>query len=260
MRKAVREAKVATSWLHPHAAYEEALAGFIDAILDPASGAAFLADFMVAQARLARYGFLNGLAQTLLKLAAPGVPDCYQGSELWDLRLVDPDNRGPVDFDVRRAKLDAVQAIDLDAPGAAAQVRALCDMPGDGRAKLHVIARALALRARAPDLFAFGDYRPLRATGARAAHVVAFARTLGDDALVAVVPRLVVRLLGGRADALPLGAATWRDTTVTLPAMPGCWRNALTGAALATGPAQDPSHAMLAAILADFPVALLEAA
>src|SRR6185312_6156634 len=203
MLKAAREAKLHTSWIHPHAGYEDALTRFIDAILDPASGAAFLEDFVPAQARLARFGFCNGLAQTLLKLAAPGVPDFYQGSELWDLRLVDPDNRGPVDFGAREAALADVQSIDLDTPGAPARVRALCDTLDDGRAKLHVIARALAMRARTPDLFAGGGYAPLRATGARAAHVVAFTRTLGDEALVAVVPRLVVRLLDGHADRLP---------------------------------------------------------
>jgi (1->4)-alpha-D-glucan 1-alpha-D-glucosylmutase len=257
MLKSAREAKLHTSWIHPHAAYEDALARFIDAILDPATGAAFLDDFLPAQARLARFGSYNGLAQTLLKLAAPGVPDFYQGSELWDLRLVDPDNRGPVDFGAREAALGDVLSIDLDAPGAAARVRALCGTLDDGRAKLHVIARALALRARMPDLFAVGAYAPLRVTGARTAHVVAFARTLGDDALVAVVPRLCVRLLDGDAERLPLGEDVFGDTAVALPGAPRRWRNALTGASLTLDAAP---QALLADLLADFPVALLEAA
>jgi (1->4)-alpha-D-glucan 1-alpha-D-glucosylmutase len=257
MLKAAREAKLHTSWIHPHAGYEDALTRFIDAILDPASGAAFLEDFVPAQARLARFGFCNGLAQTLLKLAAPGVPDFYQGSELWDLRLVDPDNRGPVDFGAREAALADVQSIDLDTPGAPARVRALCDTLDDGRAKLHVIARALAMRARKPDLFAGGGYAPLRATGARAAHVVAFTRTLGDEALIAIVPRLVVRLLDGHADRLPLGEDVWGDTTLALPGAWRRWRNALTGVSLTLDAAP---QALLADVLADFPVALLEAA
>jgi (1->4)-alpha-D-glucan 1-alpha-D-glucosylmutase len=136
-------------------------------------------------------------------------------------------------------------------------VRALCDTLDDGRAKVHVIARALALRARRPELFAVGRYLPLRVAGARAAHVVAFARTHGDDALVAVAPRLVVGLLDGNAEALPLGAGVWRDTRVALPGPPSRWRNALTGATLSA----DAAHAApLATILADFPVALLAAA
>jgi (1->4)-alpha-D-glucan 1-alpha-D-glucosylmutase len=256
MQKAVREAKRHTSWLHPNAAYEEALAHFIDALLDPRSANAFLDDFVPAQARLARFGFCNGLAQTLLKLVAPGVPDCYQGSELWDLRLVDPDNRGAVDYDARRAALDAVAAIDVDAPGGAAKVRTLCDTLDDGRAKLHVIARALGVRARRPDLFAIGGYVPLRVAGARASHAVALARTLGTDALVAVVPRLVVGLLEGRADVLPLGAGVWQDTRIALPPSHGRWRNVLTGA---TAEADAANGAPLALVLADFPVALLEA-
>jgi (1->4)-alpha-D-glucan 1-alpha-D-glucosylmutase len=139
MTKAMREAKQETSWTAPDPAYEEGVEQFIRRILDPAAGRAFLADLLPFQAHIARLGAVNGLAQTLLKLTVPGVPDTYQGSELWDLSLVDPDNRRPVDFPLRAAWL--------------AEPRPVAELLRDwqsGRIKQHVVARTLALRRQLP--------------------------------------------------------------------------------------------------------------
>ena len=164
MIKASREAKVRTSWTAPDQEYEAGLERFVRRILDPQEGRAFLADLLAFQPRIALIGAVNGLAQTLLKLTAPGVPDTYQGCELWDLSLVDPDNRRPVDFELRRA----FSSKRADAGALLASWR-------DGRIKQHVVARTLALRRRHPELFETGHYEPLEAEGALADRVVAFA-------------------------------------------------------------------------------------
>jgi (1->4)-alpha-D-glucan 1-alpha-D-glucosylmutase len=222
--KAAREARAHTSWTDPCPGHEAALRRFVEGTLGDPAFTADLAEFL---APMIEPGHVNALAQTLLKLTAPGVPDLYQGTELWDASLVDPDNRRPVDYAVRRALLDALD----DATPEAVLARR-----DEGLPKLWVVERALALRRRHPDAFgARGGYRPLRAEGTRAAHVVAFAR---GDAVITVVPRLVWRL-GGR----------WDDTTLELP--PGRWTNVL----------GDDTHGWGATRLADllrrFPAALL---
>jgi len=222
VEKAAREAKRHTSWIHQSAPYEEAVRAFVTGALgDPAfvEDVAAFAVPLVAAARTA------ALAQTLLKITVPGVPDFYQGTELHDLSLVDPDNRRPVDFDARRALL----AWAADAGPEEALARA-----DEGAAKAWLIRRALAVRAAHPDAFA-GDHVPVAATGARAAHVVAFVR---GGTVAAVAPRLVLGLADG-----------WGDTALTLPE--GRWRDALSGSALEGGPVP------LAMLLARFPVALL---
>ena len=161
-------------------------------ILDPVSGRAFLADLLPFQARIARIGAVNGLAQTLLKLTAPGVPDTYQGTELWDLSLVDPDNRRPVDFALRERWLAA--------PRPAAEL--LRDWRS-GRIKQHVVARTLALRRRLPELFSQGEYLPLTLQGAQAERIVAFARRRPQAAALVIVPRLVAGLLPEGDELLP---------------------------------------------------------
>ena len=139
--------EVRPSWLEPDLAYEAALDAFVDALLAPGDGNAFIADFLRLHASIARTGYRNGLAQTLLKLTAPGVPDIYQGAELWDLSLVDPDNRRPVDFAMRATMLGDLAAICPDGIPDAARAGALFDDLADGRAKLYVIWRTLALRS-----------------------------------------------------------------------------------------------------------------
>jgi (1->4)-alpha-D-glucan 1-alpha-D-glucosylmutase len=249
LMKAVREAKSHTSWINPNTRYDEALTRFAQAILDPRRSKPFLEDFTAFQARVANFGALNSLAQALIKITAPGVPDFYQGTELWDLNLVDPDNRRPVDWKLRRrllAELEQALATAADRAGLAAELWATRD---DARVKLYVIREALALRRACPALFAAGAYRPLDARGALAEHVCAFARVGAEAAAVTVVPRLLARR-GGEAPAL--GAECWQDTTLELPADVGReFTNVL------TGETAEGAALPLGRLLARFPVALL---
>lgn len=228
MEKASREAKVHTSWTNPVAEYDAALRVFVEAVLTDEE---FLADLEGFVAPLVAAGRVNSLAQTLVKLTSPGVPDTYQGTELWDLSLVDPDNRRPVDFGLRRALLGEMEAM---------TPQEVCDRAEEGLPKMLVTARCLQLRRQRPELFGTGGaYEPLASTGARADHVVAFIR---GGAAVTVVPRLVLGL-GRDPD--------WGDTAVTIAERP--WRNVLTGEDLAGGRVE------LSKLLASLPVALLEA-
>ena len=228
MEKAAKEAKAHTSWIDPDPGYDEALRLFVEGAL---ADAAFQADLGNFVASLVEPGRVTSLAQVLVKLTAPGVPDTYQGSELWDLSLVDPDNRRPVDYDTRRRLL--AELANLDAPAVWARA-------DEGLPKLKVVREALHLRRRQSEaLGAGGAYTPLVARGDKAGHVVAFLR---GDRVATVVPRLVLGL-GGE----------WGDTTVELP--PGRWHNVLTGTS--TGDV-DGGPVLLADLLAAFPVALLE--
>ncbi len=243
MLKATREAKVRSSWAAPDLDYEAGLERFVRRILNPQEGRAFLSDLLAFQPRIALIGALNGLAQTLLKLTAPGVPDTFQGCELWDLSLVDPDNRRPVDFERRRQSLRQ----DED------PVALLATWP-DGRIKQHLIARTLALRRSQPDLFATGSYEPLEVTGSSSDRIVAFARRSGQEALIVVVPRLVAALLQDREQPSPAPAA-WGDTRLALPpALPG--RRLLNH--LTERLVEQPCGGLVvSALLTDLPVALL---
>jgi len=222
--KSAREAKLHTSWRNSNAAFEEALANFIRRLLDDRE---FRADFSDFVAPLVRAGRINSLALTLIKLSAPGIPDIYQGTELWDLSMVDPDNRRAVDFERRRALASDLERLDPES--------ALEGMDS-GLSKLWLIQRVLGLRKRRPELLSTGaDYRGLGNRGRRSAHALAFAR--GTDC-VTVVPRLSIRLGGD-----------WKDTSVVLPE--GSWQNELTGEVTQGG--EQP----MSSLLARFPVALL---
>ncbi|HEV2294163.1 MAG TPA: malto-oligosyltrehalose synthase [Tepidisphaeraceae bacterium] len=251
MTKACREAKLITSWTSPNEAYENAVRAFVAQIL---SHRPFLDDFVPFQARVAGLGLINSLAQTLLRLTAPGVPDTYQGQELWDFSLVDPDNRRPVDYARRRELLDALRG-DADARELLAHIT-------DGRVKLFVTWRTLTLRREHPGLFTTGTYEPLPASGAKAAHAFAFARRQEDRSAIVVVPRLPATLVGsgggdGGDRGVDQGGAgwggdwNWADTTLALPR--GRWRSVFTGATIDAAGEPLP----LATLLADFPVALL---
>ena len=200
--------------------------------------------------RIGPAGAVNGLAQTLLKLTVPGVPDIYQGAEFWDLSMVDPDNRRPVDFTRRFAALNA----DATPVALAACWR-------DGRVKQAVIRRALALRREVPELFARGEYRPIDVSGPLAAHVVAFLRSRGDAVCIVVVPRLAARLLGlpdtANETAITIPAAVWRSTTLHLPedVAGRRLRDRISDRRLRPLDRQLP----IETILAEFPVALLTA-
>jgi (1->4)-alpha-D-glucan 1-alpha-D-glucosylmutase len=256
MNKAAREAKVHTSWVSPHEAYEGALRSFVSAILTPGRHKRFLEDLVGFQAPLARLGMVNSLAQTVLKITAPGVPDVYQGTELWDLSLVDPDNRRPVDFALRSSALGEIRAR-IAAGDLGGLARELLAEWTDGRIKLYILHRALSIRRTAPDLFQSGQYVPLVAGGQHASHVCTFARRTEADALVVVVPRLTARLTDQGA-RLPLGPSVWGDTHVELPEdLPGPLIHAFTGARPGVERRNGAPVLLVARLLEAMPVALL---
>jgi (1->4)-alpha-D-glucan 1-alpha-D-glucosylmutase len=243
LRKAGREAKVHTSWIDPNEGFERAVDAFVRGVL-AGSNRSWRRDFARVHETVALHGAVNALAQTLLKIAGPGVPDIYQGTETWSLRLVDPDNRVAVDFGALTERL-----ADLDH----APVASLLDAWPDGRVKLLVTSRALRCRRRQAELFAHGSYAPLHASGRMNEHVVAFARRAGDAWAVAVAPRLTVGLGRGR---WPVGEV-WGRSVLRLPdGAPERWSNVLTDEALSVSGGGLP----LARALATLPVALLTAA
>jgi (1->4)-alpha-D-glucan 1-alpha-D-glucosylmutase len=253
MQKATREAKLHTSWINPNEEYDAALAEFVQAILSPATAGPFLDDLAGFARRVAAFGRVNSLAQTLLKLSAPGVPDTYQGAELWDLSLVDPDNRRPVDYELRRRHLAELRERSADDSARQKLAAELLAHSRDGRVKLYLTAEALRHRREHPRLYADGSYTALEATGAKAAHVCAFARALNAEAAIVVAPRLVVGLTGG--DEAPPVGAVWGDTALALPPeLAGArLRDVLSGRVHAPGAALP-----LAELLGTLPVALLE--
>jgi len=236
MIKAVREAKQQSSWSNPNAAYEAALRRFVLSVLDAGRTNPFLDEFHAFVGTLARPGAVASLAQLALKLTVPGVPDIYQGGELWDFSLVDPDNRRPVDWDLRRALCERIAGVPIEN---------LSESWQDGREKLFATQRLLALRRAHPGLFAEGDYQPLEAEGEKRDHLCSFARRHGDYAVVVAVPRLLYRLYG---DA---NAPDWGRTEIFLPPAAG-WRDWFTGRRL-----DDRLRAPAARLFADFPVSVL---
>lgn len=189
--KFLREAKLRSSWMNVDENYERATFEFIRRLLDPARSALFQRSFLPLARQTARIGMVSSLVQLALKHTAPGVPDCYQGCELWDLTLVDPDNRTPVDFALRRQILNECAAA-LETRGVAEYAAELLTHWHDGRIKFFVLWQLLQLRKRYRDTLSSNDYRPLKVTGRRARHIVAFAR----GTLIIVTPRLLRRLLG----------------------------------------------------------------
>jgi (1->4)-alpha-D-glucan 1-alpha-D-glucosylmutase len=257
--KAVREAKVYTSWINPNTAYEDAVVAFAVALINASAGSAFLTDFLPFQRRIARLGVFNSLSQTLIKLTVPGVPDIYQGCELWDFSLVDPDNRRPVDFGYRQTLLDALQMLATQASEQrSVGVRALCGTLEDGRGKLLVVKSALALRERWPKVFQQGNYLPLAVKGEHAAHLCAYARIAAGRTVITVAPRFFAQLLG-EADRLPLGEKVWGDATVDMPfhRPDNQYTCAFTGKVLKLEQRLSGWRLPIAQVLAEFPVGLI---
>jgi hypothetical protein len=224
MVKSIREAKLRSTWVSANTAYEEAMLGFVRDALDVSRPNAFLSAFLPFQENVARLGIRNSLVQTVLKLTLPGMPDIYQGAELWDLSLVDPDNRRPVDYGTRIELLEQVAAL-LERNRLTAILDMLEDWR-DGRIKLAVIATLLAHRRDHPKLFAQGEYEPLIATGPRADQICAFARYHEEDALVVAAVRFP-----GRCEAEP----DWTGTEIPWPQSAGVatnWRDLFTGRAV----------------------------
>jgi (1->4)-alpha-D-glucan 1-alpha-D-glucosylmutase len=256
--KALHEAKVHTSWINPDAEYDQAAQDFVARILDEKANAAFLDDLQPFRRRISHYGLLNSLAQTVLKLTAPGVADTYQGTELWDFSLVDPDNRRPVDYERRRKLLQELRERAASAgEDRRGLVRELLDALPDGRVKLYVTAQALHCRRERPGLFAAGEYRAAEAAGARADNAFSFVRRQGDRWAVAVVPRLLTALIPGEGQ-LPLGPV-WQDTRLLLPDVDPQvrFRNVFTGESVSLREEQNRLALPLAECLGHFPVALL---
>lgn len=245
MTKATREAKERTSWTDPNAAYENGTKEFVDRILRSTE---FMARFIPFQKSLSFYGVFNSLSQTLIKICSPGVPDFYQGTELWDFSLVDPDNRRPVDYPRRRALLDKIRSECMDANGRKACVKRVLSEPETGEAKLFLTWTALTFRKMNADLFSSGDYRPVFAAGKSADHVISLARSEAAKTIIVVAPRFIRTLMKG-ARELPVGPAVWGGTKLEFAGKK--FRNVITDEELAW-------PADLGQILASFPVALLE--
>ena len=262
MEKATREAGVHTSWTNANEEYEAAVARFVDWLLVPSENDLFLQEFLPFAAKVARLGALNSLSQTLLKLTVPGVPDVYQGNELWDFSLVDPDNRRPVDYAMRQNLLAGLEEM-ASGDGLAAGVAAMLEDGAwqDGRPKLYLTWRALNLRRERPGLFAEGEYVPLEVSGDGAEHLVAFARTSGEDVAVVVAPRLVAPLTDG-SGALRLRQGALPETRVELPGgMSGTGLvSVLTGETVSVEEREGTAVILADKLLSGFPVALLASA
>ncbi|PWU15614.1 MAG: malto-oligosyltrehalose synthase [Verrucomicrobia bacterium] len=265
--KAIREAKVHTSWTDPNKSYEEATEQFVKQILSNAEPNSFLADFIPFQRRVSFFGALNSLSQTLLKMTAPGVPDFYQGAELWDFNLVDPDNRRPVDFELRRRLLDQIKS-GVQAPSAPPSGNHVSRFtfhlsnllgPGSPTAKLYLIWRVLNFRRDRRELFEQGDYVPILASGEKSEHVCAFARVLNGKVAIVIALRLFAGLTGG-IQRLPFGKENWDDTAIHLPggAARSRYRNILTDETIRTEGTSARARLRVAKVVANFPVALLE--
>jgi (1->4)-alpha-D-glucan 1-alpha-D-glucosylmutase len=264
MVKAIREAKVNTSWLNPNTNYDEAVRGFVAAVLEDTPPSRFLADFRMLQAKVAHFGAFNSLSQTLLKLTSPGVPDIYQGTELWDFSLVDPDNRRPVDYDLRAWWLGEL----VDSQSRRADLaRTLVDEKADSRIKLYLTHRVLRFRRDHAELFRTGTYTPLDATGDASEHIIAFTRALDGPSTtsgrsaeaVVAAPRLLAKRLRD-PDKLPLGADAWGNELLSLHGTPAGrrYRNIFTDEIHVAVERDGVVGLPLAELFASFPVVLLE--
>jgi (1->4)-alpha-D-glucan 1-alpha-D-glucosylmutase len=256
--KAAKEAKLHTSWISENKPYERALVTFVEQSLTGHHSERFLSSFLTFQRRVARVGMINSLAQLALKICSPGVPDFYQGTELWDLTLVDPDNRRSVDYSHRRQLLESMHhLLEPHCPAnerRSAAAEMLAHWP-DGRIKMWVTARGLALRNRRADLFLAGEYIPIETLGERSTHVVSFARRGAGESLIVVVPRLTTRMTSAE-HPLPLGEASWGQTALSLPRDPslaGVYEDLLTSERFVV----DGEGLRIADVLLTLPVSLL---
>ncbi|MGO9121869.1 MAG: malto-oligosyltrehalose synthase [Desulfomonilaceae bacterium] len=247
--KAVREAKVHTAWLKPDTEYEDAFVSFVEKILACSKANAFLKELISFSKRVSHFGMLNSLSQTLVKVASPGVPDFYQGTELWNLSLVDPDNRRPVDFEKRCAMLASIR--EREDSNIGRLIQDLLSTTEDGKIKLFLIYRALKARKTNQETFREGAYLPLESVGRFRSHVIAFARKYEQQWAVVIAPRFLTHLV--QEGEFPLGREVWQDTEVIMPdRSPAEWRNALTSEVISAGNALPVGD-----VLVSFPVALL---
>ncbi|WP_036497361.1 malto-oligosyltrehalose synthase [Nitrosococcus oceani] len=220
MLKAIKEAKVHTSWINPDVEYETAVVHFVRNVLGNLEKNPFLLDFIPFQKRVAGFGLLNGLSQLLLKLTVPGVPDIYQGNELWEFQLVDPDNRHPVDFVLRQRMLQHLMLLTHSKQPLKSHTYELLRTKEDSLVKLYLTWKTLSFRAKFPLLFEKGDYTSLSVQGTKAEHLCAFARRHQDKIVLSITPRWFA-LLGSNGDGLPLGESLWKGTWVEIPEVNG---------------------------------------
>ena len=254
MQKAIKEAKVHTSWVNPNEAYDHAVSKFVKEVLIADPENRFLSDFMQFHRRVAYPGMLNSLSQTLLKIASPGVPDFYQGTELWDFSLVDPDNRRPVDFGKRIKLLEELKQREQE--NRPALIQELLNRWVDGKIKLYMTHKGLSFRRSHKSLFEEGNYIPIDAFGGAKDHVCAFARRTGSG-------------LGFGGSAAPdhettqrgeaaFRRGTWGSSALVLPEdTPESWLNIFTGEELKVTLSEQRKLLPLASTLQSFPLALL---
>jgi (1->4)-alpha-D-glucan 1-alpha-D-glucosylmutase len=260
MQKAVHEAKAHTSWVNPSPGYDHSMQTFVGAVLERKASNRFLEDFLPFQERVSRYGLYNSLSQLLLKIAAPGVPDFYQGTELWSFHLVDPDNRGAVDYRIRAAMAEELRTtMKRWGPDRAEFARGLFEQAHDGRVKMYTIMAGLEYRRLHPELFQQGEYLQLECGGSKRHHVCAFARLYQHQALVTIVPRLVATL-SPESKHPPMGPAVWEDTWIAAPPWPTLseFRHVLTGEMFTAESLNGRRVLSLARVLNNAPMALLE--
>lgn len=259
MQKAIKEAKEHSSWINPNDDYDAAVRYFVTKVLNNDPNDPFRQDMADFIKPMALCGYMNSLSQVVLKLTSPGVPDFYQGTELWDFSLVDPDNRRPVDYQLRRCRLSELRDRIAKAPDQLVPlVQELLAKMEDGRIKLYIMTQLLAHRSRHRDLYKEGAYQPLESTGAREAHVCAYLRHREATAILIVVPVQVGRLTGGKR--LATGDRIWADTRLLFPEgmTPARWRNLLTGEIWTAQLIQGRAGLWLRDLLRQCPCAVLE--
>ena len=257
--KAIREAKVNTSWINADTAYENAVMAFTDAIMTEAKDNRFLKEFVPFQRMISYYGMFNSLSQTLLKIASPGIPDFYQGTETWDFSLVDPDNRRPVDYATRMAMLDQLKQRELEI-GPQAIAREVSADLSDGRVKLYLMYKALNWRMENKMLFMTGAYIPLMSGGDHKDHICSFARSSEHGTVLAVVPRFISGLIQN-IDQAPPWKTMWDKTWIIIPDEIAAdnYRNIFTDEKVYVMKQSEQRVLNLGSIFSGFPVAMLAA-
>lgn len=255
MKKASKEAKLNTSWIDPDRSYDEGLESYVRSVLDRETNSQFLASFLGFFKKISYFGMLNSLSQQVLKLTSPGVPDIYQGNELWDFSLVDPDNRRPVDFRARKEKLNWLVTM-IRKRGMFELSSKLLANWQDGALKMSVIHAILSYRREHFELFATGKYFPLRVNGQCNSNVVSFMRSYKGKRCVVIVPLLFTRLT--EQGSPPVGTEVWGDTCVEIPVPGGTeFRNLFTNELVQTRKAGGTSSLSLSEVYAKFPFAVL---
>jgi len=247
--KAVREAKVHTEWLKPDTDYEKYYISFIDKILKSSNQNRFLKEFLPFQEMIAHYGMFNSLSQTLIKITSPGVPDFYQGTEFWDLNLVDPDNRRPVDYGLRKWLFNEMRS--RESVDRLKLLEELLSTKEDGRIKLFLIYKALLVRNKERDLFKKGAYIPLETAGRHKNSILSFAREYKPLWMITIAPRFLTDVV--RENKYPFGMKVWHDTHIQLPDQaPSTWQDMITGLTFTVD-----KKLSVGEVLKHFPVALL---